>query len=407
MPYHLLSEAKSEGATTKGMGARILGLVVVVGLATLMVTLTSMKSEVLTKDSLSKNSHDDLETVSHTQRTSNGLLELGVPSMLQARYTPPFLRKPDPSAGTPTEGSPCIGAGAMLPLNECNSFQSLMMGLGLASKGYFASPCQYEYDPPYSRPGIRTLQSIEGFESISCSPPDEEGKRHILAIILSSAGISGSLSSAIAGLPLLEQLHLGRNRHLTGGFPKEIGMLTKMQSVTGYATCLGEEIPKTFGNLTELIQFRVAGNALSGPLPVEFASLPKLKAISIANTDITSIPEALIWNSSSFCSIEAENAKLEECPTLPPNKEWFNCFFGGNPFNKKPCDSDSISLVKPSGREFGEGSPRFLNPETFDICNNGVIGGQCLFDTSIQGPCIGDTKYGYPLLRPKECGGSN
>lgn len=103
------------------------------------------------------------------------------------------------------------------------------------------NPRYWEYVPPYAgRDPVGMARVAMIANVMTCSAPDASGKRHLISFgIKSHPKVSGNLSSAIGGWRELCIQHLAILPELHGMISVEIGQLTKLQSFTAYATCLG------------------------------------------------------------------------------------------------------------------------------------------------------------------------
>ncbi|CAN6846625.1 unnamed protein product [Brassica oleracea] len=89
----------------------------------------------------------------------------------------------------------------------------------------------------------------------------------------------------------MEWLTFGINA-LSGPFPKEIGLLTKLKSLGIGRNNFAGSIPAEIGNCTELLKIYLSNSGLSGEIPSSFANLVNLEDAAITDLDITGrIPE--------------------------------------------------------------------------------------------------------------------
>lgn len=84
------------------------------------------------------------------------------------------------------------------------------------------------------------------YEGVGCT-----GDGHVANISLQGRGLSGKLSSAIAGLEHLTGLYLHYNS-LDGEIPREIGNLSQLSDLYLNMNNLSGEIPSEIGNLESL-----------------------------------------------------------------------------------------------------------------------------------------------------------
>jgi len=90
--------------------------------------------------------------------------------------------------------------------------------------------------------------------------------KSVVDILLGNNGLSGRISSSIAGLGSLEQLYLEDN-DLRGRIPEEIENLTELSSVRLNYNALTGIIPKGLAHLLSLKLLHLHGNRLTGTAP--------------------------------------------------------------------------------------------------------------------------------------------
>lgn len=113
--------------------------------------------------------------------------------------------------------------------------------------------------------------------------------------------LSGTIPDEIGNLTNLTNLNLCGNA-FNGTIPDSIGNLTKLQSLdlsgngmnstyNGYrADGLGGAVPESIGNLTELKELRLSGYNNFTSLPSSIGNLKKLETLEIWQTKLTSVP---------------------------------------------------------------------------------------------------------------------
>jgi hypothetical protein len=282
--------------------------------------------------------------------------------------------------------STCSGNAANLDPAECEAWQELAGGMGIPSTDeLWKDPCVNADADPEDLKKKNVCAECFPATGMTCSKPDASGKTHLLVIGLegkcsTSPGFCpGTLTPAVGKFPHLLELSVGTCKSLHGSIPDEIGQLKKLQKFTGYLTCLSGPIPTSIGGCTNLVQFRAGLNSLSGAIPASMVSLPMV-SISLAYTDISEVPPGL-YDMPSLTYLELYGSKLEECPVIPATKVWKMCFFGKNPFSKKPCTGP---FATKSGHPLGLGA----------------AGPQCFFDIATQGTCPCEGMYKNGVGRP-------
>ena len=120
---------------------------------------------------------------------------------------------------------------------------------------------------------------------------DDAGR--VVALNLSSNGLSGPLPAELAQLPELRQLLLAGN-DLTGSVPRTMGDLDRLEWLDLAWNDLGGTIPGELGGLSALRHLRLDGNTLSGPVPPELGELDRLEHLGLGWNQLSgTIPREL------------------------------------------------------------------------------------------------------------------
>ncbi|KAK3419480.1 hypothetical protein EUGRSUZ_G00037, partial [Eucalyptus grandis] len=113
----------------------------------------------------------------------------------------------------------------------------------------------------------------------------------VTSIILSSAGLTGSLSGDIGQLSELQILDLSYNKGLTGSLPEQIGNLIKLTRWILVGCGFFGQIPDSIGYLQNLVYLALNSNRFSGPIPAIIGNLSTLYWLDLADNQLTgSIP---------------------------------------------------------------------------------------------------------------------
>ena len=122
------------------------------------------------------------------------------------------------------------------------------------------------------------------------------------SMVLPSAGLTGTLSPAIAELYELKELVLGGNK-LTGSIPGELGSSPSLRVVSLEHNHLTGPIPSSIWNLcrnTELTTLLLHGNNLSGSIPEPLGgagtTCSQLVSLSLANNQLSGFIPPFIGN---------------------------------------------------------------------------------------------------------------
>ena len=119
------------------------------------------------------------------------------------------------------------------------------------------------------------------------------GPPRVVALNLTTAGLSGRIPPELGDLSELRALHLYGNE-LSGEIPSEIGRLTKLDTLDLGDNRLTGEIPPEIGDMAELVSLDLSVNQLSGGIPARIGGLKRLEWLVIADNQLTgSVTETL------------------------------------------------------------------------------------------------------------------
>jgi len=105
-------------------------------------------------------------------------------------------------------------------------------------------------------------------------------------IWISDNNLSGELPSNFFELPNLRDVRMRRNPLLTGRWPDSFWDIDVMSYVDIRQTNFTGSISEKIGNMSTLINFRIANTRFTGPIPTVVAQLP-LQSLWVQNTDMT------------------------------------------------------------------------------------------------------------------------
>lgn len=108
---------------------------------------------------------------------------------------------------------------------------------------------------------------------------------NLTVLFLSANKFNGKIPGAISNLTNLQQLGLGLNE-FTGSIPNGLNMLVGLKSIGFYNNSFTGHFPNV-QNLGRLSFVRIQGNLFSGPFPVSFTYLKKLKVLYLGGNSFT------------------------------------------------------------------------------------------------------------------------
>mmetsp|Transcript_156928 Transcript_156928/g.273161 ORF Transcript_156928/g.273161 Transcript_156928/m.273161 type:complete len:374 (-) Transcript_156928:136-1257(-) len=276
------------------------------------------------------------------------------------------------------------GVKGTLPAEECAAWKEVATALHLP-EALSSFPCATYFDPDFVSERVTCGQCFAPQDPMICSTPDKNGYTHLLVFSLEylclTNKIHGMIPPAIGKFKKLMELNVAQCPLISGSIPQEVGQLVSLRKFTGYMSCIEGPIPSSISGCKDLQQFRSGLCPLSGAVPGSMASL---ESISLSYTDVDEVP-AEIFKSKTLKFLELQGAKMEVCPEVSPSKIWEMCFFGANPYSKKPCLKSNIAT--------GPMVPYGLH----------AAGPECFYDVALQGECMCESMYDHGKMRPK-CG---
>ena len=102
----------------------------------------------------------------------------------------------------------------------------------------------------------------------------------VVALDISSEGLTGTIPSELGSLANLRRLFLYNNQ-LAGEIPTELGSLANLRRLLLWGNQLTGGIPTELGSLANLLSLDLSGNQLTGEIPTELGSLANLEGLSL------------------------------------------------------------------------------------------------------------------------------
>ncbi len=120
-------------------------------------------------------------------------------------------------------------------------------------------------------------------------PPQLGELPNLTELWLHGNALSGTIPPELGHLPKITELYLNSNA-LTDAIPPELGQLTKLEELALQYNQLAGSIPPELGQLTNLTVLILAGNQLTGAIPPELGQLSKLATLGFDYNDGLSGP---------------------------------------------------------------------------------------------------------------------
>jgi Leucine-rich repeat (LRR) protein len=123
---------------------------------------------------------------------------------------------------------------------------------------------------------LASFDQVCHWKRITCDLDQEAVKR----LILSQAGLNGTIPIEIAGLEQLATLEM-ENNNVMGTIPSELGEMTNLESLFLQETFLTGKIPNSLGRLSALKELLLDKTRLTGSMPLEVCQLRNVALYSL------------------------------------------------------------------------------------------------------------------------------
>nr|XP_025879147.1 probable LRR receptor-like serine/threonine-protein kinase At3g47570 [Oryza sativa Japonica Group] len=158
-----------------------------------------------------------------------------------------------------------------------------------------------------------TSQNFCNWQGVSCN--NTQTQLRVMALNVSSKGLSGSIPPCIANLSSITSLDLSRNAFL-GKIPSELGRLRQISYLNLSINSLEGDIPPLLGSSPSFVYVNLGGNQLTGGIPEFLANSSSLQVLRLTQNSLTGeIPPAL-FNSSTLRTIYLDRNNL--VGSIPP-----------------------------------------------------------------------------------------
>ena len=154
----------------------------------------------------------------------------------------------------------------------------------------------------------------------------------VIALNLTTSGLSGRIPPELGDLSELRSLHLYGNE-LSGEIPPELGRLTRLETLDLGDNQLAGVIPPELGRLAGLVSLDLSFNQLSGPLPAQIGDMKRLEWLVIADNQLTGSISTTLESLPNLNYLSIYGNKLSGC--IPDTLGDVDGFLGDLPF----CDA--------------------------------------------------------------------
>ena len=228
------------------------------------------------------------------------------------------------------------GLSSALARNQADAEPSVGFGLSVAGSG---TPVECSDNEGLARDcatllAFRTTLAGDGELDWSADAPVSEWEGVILsgqqprvvALNLTTAGLSGRVPSELGKLSELRALHLYGNE-LSGEIPPKIGRLTKLDTLDLGDNRLTGEIPPEIGDMAMLVSLDLSVNELSGEIPARLGELKRLEWLVIADNQLTGSVTETLESLPNLDYVNIEGNDLSGC--VPARLKDVDGFLGG------------------------------------------------------------------------------
>ncbi|KAI3519840.1 hypothetical protein L1887_09057 [Cichorium endivia] len=175
------------------------------------------------------------------------------------------------------------------------------------------------------------------------------GNRHrrVIALVLNSQGLEGSLYPYIGNLSFLRDLHL-KNNSFQGTIPHELSRLSRLRVLDLGFNKFNGVIPTNLSSCSNIEKLALHDNMLVGSIPKEISFLSKLTFISLHHNNLTGGIPSVLGNITSMSTFSAADnpfgGRIPE--TLGQWKDLIQFYCGGcNLYGTIPHSIYNLSLL--------------------------------------------------------------
>ncbi|PKA59015.1 putative LRR receptor-like serine/threonine-protein kinase [Apostasia shenzhenica] len=162
-------------------------------------------------------------------------------------------------------------------------------------------------DPSGALTSWNEATRISNWQGIFCGSRRHPGR--VTALELPSMNLSGTLSSSLANLSLLQKIDLSGN-NFKGKLPVELGSLVRLHYINMNFNSLEGGIPSTLSHCAKLQKLSLSDNQLNGEIPQNLGLLLRFQSISLRNNKLVGGIPSSFMNLSSLLYLDLSNNSL-------------------------------------------------------------------------------------------------
>jgi Leucine-rich repeat (LRR) protein len=160
------------------------------------------------------------------------------------------------------------------------------------------------------------LRSLNlSFNSLQGEIPPSIGSLGRLQILdLTQNMLTGGIPGNISRCTSLRVMVIGSNNGLQGSIPDEIGNMPSLGMLGLFENSITGTIPPSFGNLSQLTKLSLKGNYLEGNIPAGIGNNPHLRFINLAINNLSGLLPPSMYNLSSLNTLSMAQNELHGHP---------------------------------------------------------------------------------------------
>ncbi|TKW31102.1 hypothetical protein SEVIR_2G083100v4 [Setaria viridis] len=163
-------------------------------------------------------------------------------------------------------------------------------------------------------------------------PPSIGSLSRLRILDLSENMLNGVIPSNISRCTSLRVMMISRNKGVQGSIPAEIGNMPSLAIIELFKNSITGTIPSSFGNLSQLTVLFLSLNCLEGSIPAGIGNNPYLKSIQLSGNNLSGVLPPSLCNTSSLYVLFVAQNKLRGRLPSDLGKSIQRLGLGGNQF---------------------------------------------------------------------------
>ncbi|CAL5089324.1 unnamed protein product [Urochloa decumbens] len=176
-------------------------------------------------------------------------------------------------------------------------------------------------------------------------PPSIGSLKRLRNLDLSQNMLSGVIPSNISHCTSLRVMNISSNKRVQGSIPADIGGMMSLAVLVLYNNSITGAIPSSLGNLSRLTMLSLRMNYLEGSIPAGIGNIPYLRSLHLSCNNLSGLLPPSLYNLSSLFQFYVADNKLH---------------------GRLPVD---LGKSFPSIKHIGVGENRFTGPLPLSLTN--------------------------------------